>query len=75
MAKRTLRILIAVAVTGAALCGAARADQQGHANDKQASPPPATTATAAPRSGVQPAKFSPVAHDVCDKHPNLKQCS
>ena len=77
MPKRAVRILIAAGLMG--LLGAAGSAQSTHDTNKpQATPPPPpapvqlrSTAAAAPT----PAKYSAGTRDVCDKHPNLKQCS
>jgi hypothetical protein len=70
MPKRAIRIL----VMSVMLPLAAEAADQSHAPAKAAVQQPAATPSPT-RANVQPVKFTAVYRDVCDKHPNLKQCS
>jgi len=67
MPNGALRILITAAVALTVLSGA----DQTHGNGKP-TPQPATPPE---RASAPAAKFLPVSKDVCEKHPNLKQCS
>jgi hypothetical protein len=74
MPKRSVRILILAMLGVAPLQG--QAAEQNRGNNKaatQQTPPP--TGQSQPQPTAQPAKFTPVNRDVCDKHPNLKQCA
>jgi len=72
MPKRAIRILcIAMSVM---LPLAAEAADQSRAPAKAAVQQPATSQSQ-PRANVRPVKFTAAYRDVCDKHPNLKQCS
>ncbi|HKD20574.1 MAG TPA: hypothetical protein VKB71_01115 [Rhizomicrobium sp.] len=78
MPKRAVRILIAAGLMS--LLGAAGSAQSTHDTNKpQATPPPPPPAPVQLRATVATApvstKYSPGTRDVCDKHPNLKQCS
>jgi hypothetical protein len=72
MPKRAIRILCMV--TSVMLPLAAEAADQTHAPVKAAVQQPAATPSQS-HANAQPVKFTAVYRDVCDKHPNLKQCS
>ncbi len=72
MPKRAIRIL----VMSVMLPLAAEAADQTHASVKAVVPQPSPASSQSqPHPSVQPAKFTALYRDVCDKHPNLKQCS
>jgi len=76
MPNSAVRILVSATLVASLFSGPAGADQQSRDNTKPTSQPaqPAPTpahGNAAPNAG----KFAPVSRDVCEKHPNLKQCS
>jgi hypothetical protein len=77
MPKRAVRILIAAGLMG--LLGAAGSAQPTRDNSKPQStpPPPPSPVQLRATLATVPAttKYSAGTRDVCDKHPNLKQCS
>jgi hypothetical protein len=74
MPKRAIRILCMV--VSVILPLAAEAADQSHATAKAVAPQPTTVPNQSPsHSSAPPGKFTALYRDVCDKHPNLKQCS
>lgn len=73
MPMRAVRILSVVIAAG--LAGPVHAAQQGHDTSKIAAQPAPPTPPNSTHASTPPAKPATLSRDVCDKHPNLKQCS
>jgi hypothetical protein len=74
MPKRAIRILCMA--IGVMLPLAAEAADQTHATAKAAVPQPSPAPNQSQaHPNAQPGKYVALYRDVCDKHPNLKQCS
>ena len=75
MPKRAVRIFVAAVLMG--FLGAAGSAHQSRDPGKTqaAPPPPPTPVRSTATTAATISKFAPVTRDVCDKHPNLKQCS
>lgn len=72
MPNGAVRILIAAGIAMTVLSGSGT--QQTHDTSKPVPQPVSAPATTMP-GGAPVSKAMPISKDVCEKHPNLKQCT